>query len=67
MIDNILNTTQVKEILEKNPEAEFSLQRVKVMMEGGGHIIAGYHIFEGHLPKMIHVKGSDIWNYVAKT
>lgn len=61
---NVLNTKQVRDILEGSPEAEFSLQPVKVVIEGGGHIIAGYHIYEGQLPRMIHVKGDKIWELV---
>lgn len=61
---NVLNTKQVRDILEGSPETEFSLQPVKVSIDGGGHIIAGYHIFEGQLPRMIHVKGEEIWNLV---
>jgi hypothetical protein len=63
---DVLSTEDVKEILDKNPEAEFSLQRIRVeFSDGTGHMIAGYHILAGHLPKMIHVKGSQIWDYIA--
>jgi hypothetical protein len=61
----ILNTEQVLVILMNDSGAEFSLQPVKVVMEGGGQLVAGYHIYEGQLPRMIHVKGNEIWNMVA--
>jgi hypothetical protein len=61
----VLNTTQVKHILASNPEALFSLQPVKVVVQGSNaNLIAGYHIYEGHLPKMINVTGQEIWNLV---
>lgn len=62
----ILNTRQVKKILKYEPEAEFSLQPVRVEIEGGGMKVVGYHIFEGQLPRMIHVKGDEIWKHVAR-
>lgn len=64
---NVLNTGRVLEILNSSPEAEFSLQPVKVKVENTDIVIkAGYHIFEGHLPRMIHVTGGEIWSYVPK-
>lgn len=62
---DILNTTQVKEILDIEPEADFSLQPVRVEFTNSpGHMIAGYHIFKGQIPRMINVKGDEIWEYV---
>lgn len=64
---NILNTDDVKNMLDLNPQAEFSLQPIRVEFEGGhGHIVAGYHIFAGHLPRMVHTTGDAIWTYVQK-
>lgn len=65
-MQDILTTEQVKKILETEPEAEFSLQRVKVNFEGGGYMIAGYHIFRGTLEGMIHRKGREIWENVKE-
>ena len=64
---NILNVQEVKELLNKDPKTEFSLQPIKIKVNDGPEIlVAGYHIYKGQLPKMIHVKGSDIWKYVAQ-
>lgn len=64
---NILNVQEVKELLTKDPETEFSLQPIKVKVNDSVVLlVAGYHIYEGQLPKMIHVKGSHIWEYVAQ-
>jgi hypothetical protein len=65
--NEILNVNQVKEILDSEPEAEFSLQPVKVQFtDGPGYMVAGYHIHRGHLPRMIKVRGNQIWQYVGK-
>lgn len=66
IMDDILNVNQVKEILETEPEAEFSLQRIRMEFQGGGSMMAGYHIYLGYLPRMHHVKGREIWEYVKE-
>lgn len=66
-LTDILSTVDVKNMLDNNPDAEFSLQPVKVQFtDRTGSVIDGYHIFRGHHPKMHHVKGEEIWTYVAK-
>lgn len=62
----ILNVNQVKEILDREPGAEFSLQRIRMEFQGGGSMMAGYHIYLGYLPRMHHVKGREIWEYVKE-
>lgn len=64
---DVLTTREVLGILGANPSAVFSLQPVKIIINNDpGNVIRGYHIYLGQLPKMIHVKGGEIWTYVPK-
>ena len=66
-MDDILNVYQVKEILDREPGAKFSLQPIRVpFIQGKGYIVAGYHIFRGYQMKMRHVIGDEIWDYVKE-
>lgn len=63
---NILTPEKIKEILITDPNAQFSLQEIRVKFtDCDGYVVAGYHIIRGHMPGMIQVRGQEIWNYIG--